>query len=140
MKVKDGVTPRHGWGSARGAIGVVRSISGSSCTVNFPDQSGWSGVTEEMEVVPDDDDEEEEEGELEPSSVTITVSGCDSPNCNGEYEYCGERNGRACFNRTGSREGTLYFDGTHWKICQSGSSRGGGGVEKQPPGGRDDGG
>ena len=53
--------------------------------------------------------------------MSITVTGCDSPNCNGEYEQVSaERNSRYCFNRVG-REGTIYYDGSHWKICQSGA-------------------
>ena len=55
------------------------------------------------------------------TTVTISVTGCDSPDCNGEYTYVGVRNERACFDRSSplSTAGCCYFDGTYWKICQS---------------------
>lgn len=44
--------PGRGWGSVRrGDVGVVTEISGSNLTVDFPRQSGWSGVLDEMECV-----------------------------------------------------------------------------------------
>jgi hypothetical protein len=54
------------------------------------------------------------------SDVTIRVTGCDDPDCNGDYKRAGTRNGRACFDRSTKGSGALYFDGSHWKICQSG--------------------
>ncbi|XP_043075914.1 tripartite motif-containing protein 6 isoform X2 [Puntigrus tetrazona] len=46
-------TPAHGWGSVtKKSIGVVVAINGIKVTVNFPEQSGWTGIVSEMEVVP----------------------------------------------------------------------------------------
>ena len=47
--------PSHGWGSvSAGDVGTVTALSGDGCTIDFAAQSGWSGLTAEMER-PDDD-------------------------------------------------------------------------------------
>ncbi|RXN26574.1 tripartite motif-containing 5-like isoform X1 [Labeo rohita] len=47
--VKD---PRHGWGSvAHSSIGVIKRIQGESLTVDFPEQTDWTGVASEMELI-----------------------------------------------------------------------------------------
>ena len=52
MKVQDGVTPGYGWGSVKpGDSGKVASITGDNCSVHFPQDSGWSGKLDEMELV-----------------------------------------------------------------------------------------
>ncbi len=45
----------------------------------------------------------------------------DLPACNGVYriEEGRSRNGRSCFSKAGG--GAIYYDGSHWKICQTGS-------------------
>ncbi|XP_067239104.1 E3 ubiquitin/ISG15 ligase TRIM25 isoform X4 [Chanodichthys erythropterus] len=46
-------TPAHGWGSVtKHSIGVVVAIDGTKVTVNFPEQSNWTGTVSEMEAVP----------------------------------------------------------------------------------------
>ncbi|XP_051731605.1 uncharacterized protein LOC127502618 [Ctenopharyngodon idella] len=46
-------TPAHGWGSVTmHSIGVVVAIDGTKVTVNFPEQSKWTGTVSEMEAVP----------------------------------------------------------------------------------------
>ncbi|XP_054270101.1 E3 ubiquitin-protein ligase HERC2 isoform X2 [Macrosteles quadrilineatus] len=56
VRVKASVaTPRFKWGSIdHNSIGVVTSVSshGKGVTVDFPQQSNWTGVVCEMEVVP----------------------------------------------------------------------------------------
>lgn len=43
---------RFGWGSVTAAsVGVVSSINGERCEIDFPAQSSWSGVVEEMQLV-----------------------------------------------------------------------------------------
>ncbi len=44
--------PAKGWGSVkRYDEGVLKSISGADCDVDFPNQSGWSGLLSEFELV-----------------------------------------------------------------------------------------
>jgi hypothetical protein len=44
--------PQFGWGSvSSGDVGTLKSISGTSCRVNFDAQSGWTGVLAELERV-----------------------------------------------------------------------------------------
>ncbi len=48
-------TPKYKWGSvSHGSVGVVTSIApnGRDLTVDFPQQSNWTGLFSEMEVVP----------------------------------------------------------------------------------------
>ncbi|ROI33829.1 E3 ubiquitin/ISG15 ligase TRIM25 [Anabarilius grahami] len=46
-------TPAHGWGSVtKHSIGVVIAIDGTKVSVNFPEQSNWTGTVSEMEAVP----------------------------------------------------------------------------------------
>ncbi len=56
VRVKPSVaTPKYKWGSvSHGAIGVVVSAAsnGRDVTVDFPQQSNWTGLLSEMEVVP----------------------------------------------------------------------------------------
>ncbi|XP_073708853.1 uncharacterized protein ftr79 [Garra rufa] len=50
--VKD---PKHGWGSVtHNSIGVIKRIQGESLTVDFPEQTDWTGVTSEMELINSD--------------------------------------------------------------------------------------
>ena len=49
VKVRAGITPAYGWGQAKGAVGTVRTVSGESCTIDFPGQKSWSGKVSEME-------------------------------------------------------------------------------------------
>ena len=58
----------------------------------------------------------------------LRVTGADSRNsdlnCDGVYQKCGTRNGRPCYNKNAhfgfSTGGCIYWDGSAWKICQSG--------------------
>ncbi|KAK2884232.1 hypothetical protein Q8A67_017869 [Cirrhinus molitorella] len=50
--VKD---PKHGWGSVtHKSIGVIKRIQGESLIVDFPEQTDWTGVTSEMELINSD--------------------------------------------------------------------------------------
>jgi hypothetical protein len=49
----------------------------------------------------------------------VTVAGCTMARVNGNFAHAGTRNGRACYTHE-SGQGALYFDGTHWKLCQDG--------------------
>ncbi|XP_049844846.1 E3 ubiquitin-protein ligase HERC2 [Schistocerca gregaria] len=55
VKVKQSVrTPKYKWGSVtHGSVGIVTSVSsnGREISVDFPQQSDWTGVISEMEVV-----------------------------------------------------------------------------------------
>uniref|UniRef100_A0A8C1JXC1 FinTRIM family, member 97 n=1 Tax=Cyprinus carpio TaxID=7962 RepID=A0A8C1JXC1_CYPCA len=47
--VKD---PKHGWGSVtHNSIGVIKRIQGESLTVEFPEQTDWTGIASEMELI-----------------------------------------------------------------------------------------
>lgn len=48
-------SPRYGWGSVKhSSVGTIRDMSGSTdCHVDFPEQSGWNAVLEELETVPE---------------------------------------------------------------------------------------
>ncbi|XP_051500622.1 E3 ubiquitin/ISG15 ligase TRIM25-like [Myxocyprinus asiaticus] len=53
-------TPAHGWGSVtKDSVGVVLAIDGTKVTVNFPEQSNWTGIVSEMEAAPNDDTQDE---------------------------------------------------------------------------------
>ena len=52
--------------------------------------------------------------------VVVRVEGMERPECNGMYAVAGQRNGRHAFNKRDGSEGALYYDGSHWKCCQSG--------------------
>ncbi|KAK7150334.1 hypothetical protein R3I93_011553 [Phoxinus phoxinus] len=46
-------TPAQGWGRVtKPSIGVVVALDGTKVTVNFPEQSNWTGIVSEMEAVP----------------------------------------------------------------------------------------
>ena len=47
----------------------------------------------------------------------VTVSGCAIVRINGNFAHAGTRNDRACYTHELGR-GALYFDGSHWKLCQ----------------------
>eukprot|EP00665_Eupelagonemidae_sp_cell47_P017107 gene17107-biopygen5940 len=50
VRVRDGVNPRFGWHEVSpGDVGVVTSIVGDVCEINFPARSGWAGMVKEME-------------------------------------------------------------------------------------------
>ncbi|XP_016372107.1 tripartite motif-containing protein 6 [Sinocyclocheilus rhinocerous] len=50
--VKD---PKHGWGSVtHNSIGVIKRIQDESLTVDFPEQTDWTGVALEMELINED--------------------------------------------------------------------------------------
>lgn len=52
VRVRAGITPQYGWGSAKGAIGVVKRLdSDGDVVINFPEQSNWTGKQSEIEVV-----------------------------------------------------------------------------------------
>ena len=52
VRGKPGVSPTYSWGSvASSSIGIIINISGSDCTVNFPEDSTWRGVVAEMEAI-----------------------------------------------------------------------------------------
>ncbi|CAE7409263.1 KEG [Symbiodinium natans] len=52
VKVREGVTPRYGWGDVKpGECGKVVSISGDNVVINTESQSGWSCRLDEIEVV-----------------------------------------------------------------------------------------
>ena len=41
--------PKYGWGAvSHSSVGVIKSISGRSVTVNFPEQSGWDTIKSEL--------------------------------------------------------------------------------------------
>ena len=40
----------------------------------------------------------------------------------GHFDYEGERNGAPCYSRR-EGPGALYYDGSHWKICQAGKGK-----------------
>ncbi|XP_073789389.1 uncharacterized protein ftr79 isoform X2 [Danio rerio] len=54
VRVKSTVsTPAHGWGGiTKHSIGLVTAINGTKVTVKFSEQSNWTGIVSEMEVVP----------------------------------------------------------------------------------------
>ena len=57
VRVKQSVTtPRYKWGSVNHkSIGTVVSIScvdDTECKVDFPQQSAWTGLVSELEVIP----------------------------------------------------------------------------------------
>lgn len=52
----------------------------------------------------------------------VSVSGCAMSKLNGIYRYVEQRKGQACFTHERGT-GAFYFDGTYWKICQSGKGR-----------------
>ena len=56
VRVKPSVTtPKYKWGSVNhGSVGTVVSISpnGKDVKVDFPQQTNWTGLISEMEVVP----------------------------------------------------------------------------------------
>ncbi|CAE7890786.1 HERC2, partial [Symbiodinium sp. KB8] len=53
VRVRPSVSdPAFGWGSvSHGEIGVISSINGTDCEIDFPSQSGWSGRLDELERV-----------------------------------------------------------------------------------------
>ena len=53
VRVKPSVTkPRYGWGSvSHESIGIITSINGRDCYVDFLEQSGWTGQLKEMVYV-----------------------------------------------------------------------------------------
>jgi hypothetical protein len=55
----------------------------------------------------------------------IIVKGSDKQlDCDGVYvRESSDRNGSACYTRE-SKPGAIYYDGSHWKICQAGSGGG----------------
>ncbi|XP_051952515.1 E3 ubiquitin/ISG15 ligase TRIM25-like isoform X2 [Xyrauchen texanus] len=61
VRVKPSIsTPAHGWGSVtKDSIGVVLAIDGTKVTVNFPEQSNWTGIVSEMEAAPNDDTQDQ---------------------------------------------------------------------------------
>ena len=93
--------------------------------------------------LPDDDDDDDalllDGGDdlldgVDEEQLVMRVSGCDKAGCNGDFFYSGERNDRPCFtNARGA--GSLYFDGTFWKICQigEGPSESGWNYSQNPP-------
>lgn len=50
VRVKKSVkSPAHGWGSvSHSSVGTLTSVSGDSCEIDFPEQSGWDGKLSEM--------------------------------------------------------------------------------------------
>ncbi len=56
VRVRPSVTvPKYKWGSVtHGSVGIVSSVApgGRDVTVDFPQQTNWTGSTSEMEVVP----------------------------------------------------------------------------------------
>jgi hypothetical protein len=59
VRVKSGVTkPKYGWGSAKpGMIGVIKHIphraDAQACVIDWPVQSGWTGLISEIELASD---------------------------------------------------------------------------------------
>ncbi|XP_026089174.1 E3 ubiquitin/ISG15 ligase TRIM25-like [Carassius auratus] len=53
VRVKSSVKdPKHGWGSVtHNSIGVIKRIQGESLTVEFPEQTDWTGIASEMELI-----------------------------------------------------------------------------------------
>ncbi|GAB6021505.1 E3 ubiquitin-protein ligase herc2 [Chamberlinius hualienensis] len=76
VRVKATVTtPKYKWGSiSHRSVGIVTSISpsGRDVTVDFPQQSNWSGLLSEMELVPS-------------THPNVTCDGCKA------YPVCGPR-------------------------------------------------
>lgn len=54
VRVKPSVSsPKYGWGSVtESSVGTLKSIDGSKCTVNFPEQSDWLAALDEVEEMP----------------------------------------------------------------------------------------
>ena len=43
--------PSQDWGKVKhGEVGILRNISGTSVTIDFPHHRGWSGITNEVEL------------------------------------------------------------------------------------------
>jgi len=119
VRVKRSVSnPTYGWGSVtHGKVGIVKRVDpDGDLKVDFPDHSGWTGKSSEMEVVT--------------ASTTVSTatqvrirvqSGDRGANCSGTYNLIpGQlRNGGPCYTREGGT-GAIYYDGTYWKICQAG--------------------
>ena len=51
VRVKSSLSePSTRWGAVKaGSVGVVVSVNGTKCKVDFPEQTDWSGVIDEME-------------------------------------------------------------------------------------------
>jgi hypothetical protein len=64
-------------------------------------------------------DPAEQTSHLSPETAVVKVSGCSMASINGSYNFAAMRNGRACYTHD-SGNGALYFDGSHWKLCQQG--------------------
>ena len=77
VRVRDSIgTPFHGWGNVDhtsvGTVRVLPSEGGQTLVIDFPEQSSWSGLLSEMEVVPDDTSDEESSGEPAPPTIVYT--------------------------------------------------------------------
>ena len=77
VRVRDSiVTPLHGWGNVDhtsvGTVRVLPSEGGQTLVIDFPEQSSWSGLVSELEVVPDDTSDEESSGEPAPLTIVYT--------------------------------------------------------------------
>jgi hypothetical protein len=116
VRVKRSVSnPTYGWGGVtHGKVGIVKRIDpDGDLKVEFPDHSGWTGKSSEMEVVTASTME---------FLMCIHVSGDRGANCSGTYNLIpGQlRNGGPCYTREGDT-GAIYYDGAYWKICQAGT-------------------
>ncbi|XP_051954723.1 tripartite motif-containing protein 75 [Xyrauchen texanus] len=50
------ITPVYGWGCVtKDSIGVVLDFDDTNVTVNFPEQSNWTGIVSEIEALPNND-------------------------------------------------------------------------------------
>jgi len=110
--------PTYGWGGVtHDKVGIVKRVDpDGDLKVDFPDHSGWTGKSSDMEVVT--------------ASTTVSTatqvrirvqSGDRRANCSGTYNLIPGhlRNGGPCYTREGGT-GAIYYDGTYWKICQAG--------------------
>jgi hypothetical protein len=116
VRVKRSVSnPTYGWGGVtHDKVGIVKRVDpDGDLKVDFPDHSGWTGKSSEMEVVTASTME---------FLMCIHVSGDSGANCSGTYNLIpGQlRNGGPCYTREGGT-GAIYYDGTYWKICQTGN-------------------
>jgi hypothetical protein len=52
--------------------------------------------------------------------VRVAVSGTEGGKIDGVYVRVGTRNGRHAFDKEGTADGALYYDGKFWKCCRKG--------------------
>ena len=121
---QDGGAGKHGLIISRNADGWMAVMWESSISNNY--RCGAQGAfdimlaREKKDTKPVDSKSVEKKDAKPVDKTSIIVTGCDFQNNNGVFQYAGQRNGHPCYTRNPS-PGALYFDGTHWKLCQAGN-------------------